>query len=352
VSRAARRLGATSPTASGRGRHGHRGFALVAVLWVLVLLTVIVGEFAYSMRTEANIARNFKEATQAHYIARSGLLRAVAALLQDAAAARGPQGAPEAGEEWVWRVNVPIPPQALGVGEYAVRIDNTAGLIDVNTASEGLLRLMAGMLDTDERERAVIVDSILDWRDADDFHRLNGAEDAYYRALPTPYRCKNAPFESVDELLLVRGMRPELLTRTLRSVLVVVPRKKGKDGRIGGSPSALAKPSPAGQININAAQRRLLEALPAITPQQVENLALHRAERDFRSVDEVRALVGAETFSAISPYLTVALSPYYSIRAEGRVTGSSVRQNLRAMVEIDETLPLGYEIIAWQEQYY
>jgi general secretion pathway protein K len=338
--------------ADARGpRRGERGFALVAVLWILVLLTAIVGEFAYSMRTEANIARNFKEATQAHYIARSGLLRAVAGLLAEAQAAKAPQEASAAGEP-AWRVNVPIPPRAFGAGEYEVRIENTAGLVDLNTASEGLLRLMAGMIDAGDRERAVIVDSILDWRDPDDLHRLNGAEDSYYRSLPRPYRCKNAPFDSVDELVLVRGMSPELLTAALRSVLVVVPGTATGGGPAGNRPGAARRVQAVGQLNVNAAPRHLLEALPAMTPDRVEALLAFRAERDFRSVEEVRAVIGGEAFSAIAPYITLALSPYYEIRAEGRVAGSAVRQNLRAMVHFDEALPAGYEMVAWQEQYY
>jgi len=221
----------------------------------------------------------------------------------------------------------------------------------LNTASEGLLRLMAGMIDADDRERAVIVDSILDWRDADDLHRLHGAEDAYYRSLPDPYRCKNAPFDSVDELVLVRGMRRELLTPALRSVLVVVPGTANRGGPPG-RPPATARQAPTGQVNVNAAPPPLLEALPAMTPERVEALAAFRAARDFRSVEEVRAVIGGEAFSAIAPYITLALSPYYEIRAEGRLAGSPVRQNLRAMVHLDAARPAGYEIVAWQEQYY
>jgi len=334
-----------------RRSRGRRGFALVSVLWILVLLTAILGEFAYSMRTEVTIARNFKEATQAHYIATAGFIRSVAGLSRQIGQGAGLGGEPETGEETTWRINAPIPPQPFGAGEFTVHIDNTAGLIDLNTASEGLLRLMAGMLGAGDRERDVLVDSILDWRDSDDLHRLNGAEDDYYRTLPNPYPCKNAPFDSVDELLLVRGMRPELLTPAVRAALVVIPEEKGAD-RGGGGPPRPAAPASPGQINVNAAPRRLLEVLPQITPQQVEELLRFRVGGDFRSVDEVRALVGARTFSAISPYLTLELSPYYWIRAEGGVSGSSVRQNVFALVRIDKTLPLAYEIVAWQEQYY
>jgi hypothetical protein len=54
----------------------------------------------------------------------------------------------------------------------------------------------------------------------------------------------------------------------------------------------------------------------------------------------------------ISPFITLALSPYYTIRAEGRVTDSSVRQIIRAMVKIDRELPAGYRIVSWQNQYF
>jgi general secretion pathway protein K len=58
--------------------------------------------------------------------------------------------------------------------------------------------------------RDIIVDSILDWRDADDFYRIHGAENDYYQSLKEPYRCKNGNFDSIEELLLVRGITPAL----------------------------------------------------------------------------------------------------------------------------------------------
>lgn len=328
-----------------------QGFALIAVLWILVLLTAIVAEFAYSMRTEVNITRNFKEATQAYYIAHSGLIRSVVEMLRNTISTKNQENGSEVAEDRVWRVNVPIPPQGFGTGEFTAHIDNVAGLIDLNTASENLLKLMVNTLDISDSERAVIVDSILDWRDKDDFHRLNGAENRYYKSLASPYGCKNAPFDSVEELLLVRGMSPELFEKDLKSIVIIIPKSNVNPSGKNRSSRRAARANP-GQININAAPRELLEALPQITPQQVQNLIDYRTDRDFSSVAEVRDLIGAETFSAISPYITLSLSPYYTIRAEGRVTGSRVRQIIQAMVHIDETLPGGYEIVRWQDQYY
>jgi general secretion pathway protein K len=327
------------------------GMALISVLWILVLLTAIVGEFAYSMRTEVNITRNFKEATQAHYIAHSGVMRAVVEMIRNTDTTKNQEYADEVAEGRIWRVNAPIAPQRFGAGEFSVHIDNAAGLIDLNTASEKLLRLMVNTLDIGDREKAVIVDSILDWRDSDDLHRLHGAENKYYQSLPNPYACKNAAFDSVAEVLLVRGIRPELFYKNLKSIVTIIPETKAASTAKGRSSHGAAR-SVSGQININAAPRQLLEALPQITPQQVQTLIDYRTSGDFISTAEIRDLIGAQTFSAISPYITLSLSSYYTIRAEGRVSGSSVRQIIQVMVKIDGELPGGYQIGGWQDQYY
>ena len=56
-----------------------------------------------------------------------------------------------------------------------------------------------------------ISEAIFDWIDDDDEARTNGAENEYYQALAPPYECKNAPLETLDELLLIRGITPQIL---------------------------------------------------------------------------------------------------------------------------------------------
>lgn len=56
-----------------------------------------------------------------------------------------------------------------------------------------------------------LADAILDYIDADDTVRSFGAESAYYQGLAMPYPAKNGPLESLDELLMVRGVSPMLL---------------------------------------------------------------------------------------------------------------------------------------------
>jgi hypothetical protein len=56
-----------------------------------------------------------------------------------------------------------------------------------------------------------ISDAILDWLDPDDTPRDNGAESDYYGSLTPPYAPRNGPIQSMEELLLVRGVTPQLL---------------------------------------------------------------------------------------------------------------------------------------------
>ncbi len=69
---------------------------------------------------------------------------------------------------------------------------------------EQLLMTLPGM-------DVTIADAILDWLDPDDTPRDNGAEADYYAALNPPYAPKNGPIDTIEELLLVRGVTPELL---------------------------------------------------------------------------------------------------------------------------------------------
>ncbi|MGW8257090.1 MAG: hypothetical protein ACWGMZ_06370, partial [Thermoguttaceae bacterium] len=56
-----------------------------------------------------------------------------------------------------------------------------------------------------------IADAILDWLDPDNQPREFGAESEYYSMLTQPYAPTNGPLTNIEELLLVRGVTPELL---------------------------------------------------------------------------------------------------------------------------------------------
>jgi hypothetical protein len=56
-----------------------------------------------------------------------------------------------------------------------------------------------------------VADGILDWMDPDDETRDFGVETSWYAGLSPPYAARNGPLDSIEELLLVRGVTPQLL---------------------------------------------------------------------------------------------------------------------------------------------
>jgi len=323
--------------------NSERGIALFLVLWVMALLTVIAGEFCYAIRTEANITRNFKEETQTYYIAVSGLFWAIGDLVVNENVPRkvkAPGGGDEQ-EDIRWRINTDIPAIPFGDGQFKVERENQSGKVNLNMAGEALLKMMLSNFEIEETNKNIIVDSILDWRDKDNLHRLNGAEDDYYLSLSQPYKCKNGDFTSIEELLLVRGVTPEIFYGGLEDMVVVYQDKATeRDNR-------KKAEFDFNRININAASPRMLRALPRMTEDVVQAIMKYRETRDFRSLTDLSLLVGSDIYAGISPYITLNLSPYYTIKSMGMLKESQTRQGVQAVVKIDKTLKKGYEIIQW-----
>lgn len=94
-----------------------------------------------------------------------------------------------------------------GLEDESARLNlNTLLIADDMQPGAGRTLLMAlpGMTED-------IADAILDWMDPDTEARDLGAEDDHYSGLNPPYAAKNGPLETVEELLLVRGVTPQLL---------------------------------------------------------------------------------------------------------------------------------------------
>ncbi len=325
-----------------------RGIALFLVLWVLALLTVIVGEFCYTMRTEMNITRNFKEETQAYYIAVAGLNRAVVELIRNERIPPKTAIVEDEEEDVRLRVNTDIPPVSFGEGQFKVRVANESGKINLNAANPSLLRMVLSGFDLEDEERDVIVDSILDWRDTDHLHRVNGAENDYYHALPEPYDCRDGDFESVGELLLVRGVTPELFFGGLEKLITVYgdeqdQRQKQKKKRKKGTSTA----SISGKMNINAASIDMLRTLPGMTEDMAQAIIDYRKERDFKSVSELLEIVGADVYNSLKSYLTVQTIPYYTVTSMGVTGGAKTLRGVEALVKIDARAKKGYRIVRW-----
>ena len=225
--------------------HAQRGVALVMVLWITVLLTVIGGTFAFSMRSGALASRNAVSLSQVRAAADGAVERATYELLR-----------PRTTESW--RADGRAHRWNDADVALVVSARDEAARIDLNTGAEPLLKsLFVNVGGLSDADAAALVDAVVDWRDADDARRPNGAEAADYRAANSNYLPSNQRFETVGELSRVHGMTPALFARVAGS-LTVHSQQAG--------------------VNALTADRDTLLALPTATPEAVDEYLERREE--------------------------------------------------------------------------
>src|SRR6185369_9794476 len=188
---------------------------LVGLLWCLALLSVVVIGILHSARLDLMVVKNYGDRIQAHYLALAGIEKAKALLYQNARL-RTRSGTSHSGE--LYNTPEQFRDVPLGRGQFRVirpaRADEGGGLIfgvsdeesrlNVNYASAEQLTKIHGMTPD-------VVAAINDWRDADNAVTAGGAEAEYYASLRPPYLQRNGPFQTVRELLMVRGISRDLL---------------------------------------------------------------------------------------------------------------------------------------------
>ncbi len=202
----------TRPESQRTQSNGERGIALLMVIWIFMVLSVLSAEFSRAMRDDAIATQNLAEDIQARGVALAGMNRAIYRMLHSR------QNQTEDLDPDVAAIDQPAPwipdgrwhDEPYWGGTYGVRMIDEGGRISLFRADEALLRKVFESIGLDSDAQEELTDAIIDWRDSDDLHRLHGAEDEYYMKLPEPYHAKNGPFDSVDELLQVRGITREL----------------------------------------------------------------------------------------------------------------------------------------------
>lgn len=252
---------------------GRRGFALIVVLWILVS----VGATSIALHTassyERRVVSNVKASSEARWAARAGLAHFIYQLNQLLSRRGG-------GAIFAAVGDTMLPPLQFKYNGFDVRIvmRDPRGRINLNKAGEPQLRRFFVALGTTETRAVSLTHAILDWRDADDLRRPQGAErDDYLRARGTSGP-KNAPFDNVDELLEVYGVDTELFRDAVDYVTVF------GDGR----------------INVNSAAVPVLASIPDVDVRLAKRMVARRAAARYRSPLDVLQLFPRTTRDAAS----------------------------------------------------
>ncbi|MEQ1694521.1 MAG: hypothetical protein ABL901_01655 [Hyphomicrobiaceae bacterium] len=200
------------------GSDRDHGFVLIAVLWFLALLAVIVLTLSQAVRLDIQAKSNLRARTQAEMVADGVVLALAARLTEQVAGLPGTLVA----------ANGPSIQCLMDGASVRIAVTDVAGLIDLNTAPVELLaRIITGVGEPAASAEAIAT-AIGDFRDIDDDVSAQGAEAREYNSAGRGYGPKNAPFETVEELDQVLGMRPDLLAR-LRGLVTVHSRSPALD---------------------------------------------------------------------------------------------------------------------------
>ena len=182
---------------------------LVGLLWCLALLSIAVLGILHTSRMDLLVVKHYGDRIQAHYLALAGVERAKALLYRDSVNRRK-TGKNHTGA--LYDDDADFHDVTLGRGKIRVGhgypatygISDEESRINVNTASAEVLSKIEGMTGD-------IVAAISDWRGASNQVSAGGAGIDYYSSLIPPYLPRNGPIQTLRELLMVRGVTPQLL---------------------------------------------------------------------------------------------------------------------------------------------
>ncbi len=346
------------------------GIIIIIVLWAMVILTTLVVSLGRNTSIELSLTKYALGDLKAKYLAWAGLNFAMNQIKIDSddqlsnsfdnlyyCAISSSQ---EDSTEQLFKH------KELGQGYFDIRyvykgssgaqkldfygMQDEERKININTLNNvAILNSLLEILGVDATTAQTISYSILDWKDADkDLSQNNfGAEDEYYTGQTPSYHCKNAPFDSLEELLLVRGMTKEIYSK-VKDYLTVFP----KDGPF--------------VINFNTASKTVLQSVArwgisqsptndvADADSLVDNILRYRAgddledgTKDDRSINVGQFGLGLNAkegflFSVISQ-MGNEKSNYIRVSVLGVDNASHVKVPIEAVIRRDD-----FAIIDWR----
>lgn len=328
------------------------GSVLVVVIWVVTVLVIFVVGLSALVASRLNTFKYFRDTNRAYLVALGAVNKTIAEINKEAKTS----WYDALSESWS---NNPLEFQEIliggGRGSVSYKYPTSAGAmenitfygaadeerrVNINKVSATVLQtLLVKVGEMETNKAASLADAIIDWRDEDNTPRPFGVENDYYITLQPPYPCKDNDFEVPEELLLVKGMTPEIYNK-IKDVVTV-----WGDGR----------------VNINTAPADTLRAL-GLPISLVNNIYRFRAGRDGTLGTSDDNIITKETELIgrlqkeillnpadidllngliVSDLITTA-SKYYRITARGTVHNKTR--------EITCIVKRGGSIVFWQEK--
>jgi general secretion pathway protein K len=313
------------------------GMALILVMIAVAVFSALAAALAFSMKVETQLARHADDEQQLLWLGRSGVEYARWILMQEASIAGEPYdalnqiwaGGPGGpGETNSVLAGISMDNYQIGDGTVSLKIIDLERFANINTANTAELQQALTLMGVDADDISVVSDSIEDWRSPVAAPRVAGAESDYYQSLTPPYNAKNAPIDDLSELLLIKGVTPEMYDGGSSSNSPAAQRPKLG---LGTSPDQapdfpfglkdIFTPVSSGQININTAGTNVLQMIPGVDITVADVIIQQRAGPDgvegteddtpFRSVNQLATTgLNAQAVQQLGRYCTTRSSTF------------------------------------------
>jgi type II secretory pathway component PulK len=245
-----------------------------------------------------------------------------------------------------------LPVEERDEGSMAAAVTDLEGLVNLNRAPLDMIRTLLMNTGSEYEEAETIADCILDWRDVDSERRANGAEDDEYLARPDGYPSKDAPFDSVLELLLVMGMTNEIFYGD--SVVAAMRGEEFAGNALYLGISRYVTVYGRGRINVNTADQVVLTCIPGITEEVARIIVSQREDegKEYDNITEIITLVEQggevpESARTLRAELSV-YSYYYAVEATGKAGDTETK--LEAVVyRYGKNAKILPRVVAWRE---
>lgn len=318
---------------AGAQRQGRRrGGALLAVLWLSAALAAIAFSIATTVRGETERTSTAVDGARSYYLAKGGIYRTALRM------------------SWA-RMNPALPPQYRPAGPVVDVLQFPAGEVHVEMIPENsklninmappevLFRLLVN-LGTPPEAAQEIAAAILDWRAPSPEGALS-LFDRFYLSRNPSFRSRHASLEEIEELLLVKGMTPDIYYGTWQ-------RTAGGEGarlvRLGGLADCVSVYGGIGRYDANTAHPAVLSAA-GVPPDMVAALVERRRAMPFQNDAELAQF--AQGAGPAAGHLGVGGDTTWTLRATARL-----RLSNGSVSDMRRTVAAQVKFMSWGESFH
>ncbi len=326
---------------TSRKQDPRRGAALLAVLWLTAALSAIAFGVASTVRSETERAATNVEDVKSQYLAQGGIERALLHMQW------GPQYTNADGTSAYYRAGQPRMELDFPEGHVTVEVIPESSRLSLNyTRPETLYALLMNLGTTPEAASEVTA-AIVDWRQPAVDGQMSVFDQYYLSATPS-FHSRHASFQETEELLLLRGITPDLYYGTYTDEADangkrrLVPR--------GGLRDCVSAYGSQGPFDANTVQPAVLLSM-GMAGEDVSALIARRNVQPFVRAEELQAAVSGQALSL----LRLGGNSMFVLRATARMRLpdgklSDLRRTVAAQVKFLRDSDVAYQVLRWYDR--